>query len=139
MLTTTVTPPPQPPFVPPDPFLPEPPSSEFVWYGSRHLWTDLPVDGAWGQLLEGEKTFWWNENYVWNHEPEPALAVNAQRLDDPAIWVEAGPATNAYHPSFQSAMLVGLQLPSPGCWEISGRYQGQTLAFVVWVPPEKTR
>jgi hypothetical protein len=28
-------------------------------------------------------------------------------------------------------MLVGVDFPDPGCWEITGEYLGQTLTFVV--------
>ena len=31
-------------------------------------------------------------------------------------------------------MLVGLELPYPGCWEVTGEYQGTLLSFVAWVP-----
>ena len=30
-------------------------------------------------------------------------------------------------------MLVGFILPTPGCWEITGKYEKVTLTFVVWV------
>jgi len=32
-------------------------------------------------------------------------------------------------------MLVGVDIPTIGCWEITGRYAGHTLSFVVWVAP----
>ena len=32
-------------------------------------------------------------------------------------------------------MLVGVYVPTPGCWEITGDYKGQKLSFVVWVQP----
>jgi hypothetical protein len=30
-------------------------------------------------------------------------------------------------------MLVGVYVPTPGCWEITGEYRGEKLSFVVWV------
>jgi hypothetical protein len=30
-------------------------------------------------------------------------------------------------------MLTGVDVPTPGCWEIMGDYKGQKLSFVVWV------
>lgn len=36
-----------------------------------------------------------------------------------------------------SAMLTGVYVPAPGCWEITGDYQGDRLSFVVWVTPVK--
>jgi len=29
-------------------------------------------------------------------------------------------------------MLVGLELPEPGCWEITAHYEGTSLGYVVW-------
>src|SRR5207247_11186717 len=45
-------------------------------------------------------------------------------------------ATNAYHKDFGGwAMLVGVEFPASGCWEVTGRYKGQTATFVVQVEP----
>ena len=30
-------------------------------------------------------------------------------------------------------MLVGLDIPDSGCWQITGRFEDEELAFVVWV------
>ena len=32
-------------------------------------------------------------------------------------------------------MLVGMAFPASGCWELTGRYRGQALTFVVRVEP----
>jgi len=32
-------------------------------------------------------------------------------------------------------MLVGVDFPMLGCWEIMGIYKGHELSFVVWVAP----
>ena len=32
------------------------------------------------------------------------------------------------------AMLVGVDIPGPGCWEVTGEFLGQTLTFVVETP-----
>ena len=34
-----------------------------------------------------------------------------------------------------SAMLTGVYVPAPGCWEITGEYHGNKSSFVVWVEP----
>jgi hypothetical protein len=61
--------------------------------------------------------------------------MRAQRLDLPDQIFEQSGATNASHSSFPAtAMLQGVQLPLPGCWEITGEYKGEALTFVVWVP-----
>jgi len=54
-------------------------------------------------------------------------------LDAPALPLRVSKATNAFASDIQSAMLVGVDFPTLGCWEITGRYQGHELSFVVWV------
>ena len=45
-------------------------------------------------------------------------------------------ATNAYNKDFGGwAMLVMVEFPASGCWELTGRYKGQTVSFVVYVDP----
>ena len=137
LATCPVTLPPDSPFTPPPPYPPEAPYAGKFWHGTEELWTMLPDDGTWQQLAHGEKLFWWSEGYVGSEEPQPELAVTARRLDGRAPAAESGsPATNAYHSDFDWAMLVGMQVPASGCWEITGHYQGYELSFVVWVGPE---
>lgn len=133
-----VTQPPDPAFIPPFGYPSVPPSKSEFWYGTEALWTAVPKDGTWAGLphnLEGytQKVFWWREGYNWRAEPQPELTVTGQRLDAPAPPPEVSRATNAFHPSFGSAMLVGMELPAPGCWEITGRYGDHELSFVVWI------
>jgi hypothetical protein len=42
-------------------------------------------------------------------------------------------ATNGYHPDLGSFMLGGVEIPAPGCWELTGHYKGYELSFVIWV------
>lgn len=131
-----VTRPPQPRFVPPEPWPERPPDGGAFWYGSKDLWTSLPGDGTWPQLARGEKVFWWREGFDGSIENRPALGMTARRLDGAAPEARSDPpATNAYHPSFHWAILTGFELPTTGCWEITGRYHGHELTFVTWVPP----
>ena len=67
--------------------------------------------------------------------PEPNLKVIGRRLDAAAPPLMASKATNAYAPDIKSSMLVGVGVPTPGCWEITGRIAGDELSFVVWVAP----
>lgn len=134
-----VTRPPKPPFVPPRPWPAKPVDREF-WYGTRELWTMLPHDGTWWGLPKNpegytQKVFWWHEGYVWTKEPEPTLTATGRRLDGSAPPLAVSRATNAFHADFQSAMLIGVDFPALGCWEITGRYKGAALSFVVWVAP----
>jgi hypothetical protein len=125
----------QQPFTPPAPWSPDAPYAGKFWYGSPALWTLLPADGTWAQLGRGEKVLWWRDGYYWRNEPEPALTVTGRRLDADVAEVRVARATNGYHPDLGSFMLMGLAVPAPGCWEVTGHYGEATLSFVVWVAP----
>lgn len=132
-----ITVPPDPPFTPPAPYDSLGFEGEF-WYGSSSLWTAVRENGTWEALPhnpEGytQKIFWWRDGYVWTEEPEPELTVIAERLDAKVPPVHASKATNAYASDIGSAMLVGIDLPTLGCWKITGKYADAELSFVVWV------
>jgi hypothetical protein len=134
--TCPVTTAPDRPFSPPPPYPQSAPYEGHFWYGTESLWTMLPVDGQWDQLAHGEKVWWWRVGYDGSDEPQPELRATARRLDGVASVAESGPpATNGYHPDFHWAMLSGLQVATPGCWEVTGHYHDQALSFVVWVAP----
>jgi hypothetical protein len=81
-----------------------------------------------------QKTFWWREGYSWTAEPQPQITVSGKRLDKPGPTFEAGgPGTNGNRSDIGSFMLVGIGIPTPGCWEITARYADAELAYVVWV------
>jgi hypothetical protein len=126
--------PPDPPFVPPTP-----PSGEGdkVWYGTTELWTWLNADGTWEMAHDEhglfDKSFWWRQGYDWRTETTPALRVTGRRLDAAAPAVTVSDATNGFEPSMGAFMLLGLELPAGGCWELTGHYHGRSLRFVVWV------
>ncbi len=135
-----VTVPQEPPFTAPEPYSPNAPSADWFWHGSNSLWTEIPQDGIWYGLPhnpEGytQKVFWWREGYVWNEEPQPALTVTGERLDAAAPPLIVSEATNAYASDIGSAMLVGVDFPTLGCWKITGKYAKAELSFVVWVAP----
>ena len=135
-----VTVPQDPPFTAPEPYSPHSPFDTYFWYGSNSLWTDLPKDGTWSDLPhnpEGytQKVFWWREGYIWNEEPEPDLIVTGERLDASAPLLIVSRATNAYAADIGSAMLVGVDFPTLGCWKITGKYADDELSFIVWVAP----
>ena len=134
-----ITVPQNPPFVPPAPYDSLGFEGEF-WYGSNALWTAVRENGTWEALPhnpEGytQKVFWWRDGYVWTEEPEPALTVTAERLDAPSPLIHASKATNASASDIGSAMLVGIDVPTLGCWKITGKYGNAELSFVVWVAP----
>jgi hypothetical protein len=43
--------------------------------------------------------------------------------------------TNGFTNDMKWFMLVGVNLPTPGCWEITGSVKDQQLTYVVWVAP----
>lgn len=135
-----VTRPPERPFTPPDTGSPNVLDEAYFWYGSNALWTQLPRDGVWRDLPHNErgftqKIFFSRDGYNWTEEPLPALTISGRRLDDADITFEELEATNGYHHDVGSFMLIGVDVPTAGCWQITGHYQGHDLAFVVWVAP----
>ena len=137
-----LTVPQDPPFVPPTPY--DSLGFEgYFWFGSSSLWTSIPQDSVWFGLPKNpggytQKIFWWRDGYVWTEEPEPDLIVTGERLDAETPLLVASKATNAYASDIGSAMLVGMDFPTPGCWRITGKYQDAELSFVVWVAPSES-
>jgi hypothetical protein len=129
---------PVPVFVPPSPYLAEDPTPAHAWFGAPDLWTSLFVDGeSWGPTNDGslpipQKTFWWSVDWSPDAEPEPAIAVIGTRLDGSGSFRYGHPGTNA-SAAFGTAMLVGVDVPSGGCWRITGRFRAAELSYVVWV------
>ena len=128
------------PFEPSIPSLPTTPFQGEFWHGSEHLWTSLPDNGTWAGLPlnpDGytQKIFWWSEFFSAADEPEPALVVFGERLDEDAPPLIVSKATNAFATDIGSAMLVGVDFPTAGCWEITGQYKKAGLTFVIRVTP----
>ena len=64
-----------------------------------------------------EKTFWWTTDWaVPSDGPESGITVVGTRLDGPGRDRRTG--TNAHRDDFGEAMLVGVEIPTPGCWAI---------------------
>jgi hypothetical protein len=137
-----VTVPPASPFTPPGPY--ELGKNSF-WLGTEKLWTVLRKSGVWEWAPHAaghehqvqpltEKTFWMSEDFNYREEYPPELKVTGRRLDGDAPPLLTLPTTNAF-PGPTAAMLVGVYIPTPGCWEITGDYKGQKLSFVVWLQP----
>ncbi|MBA4181621.1 MAG: hypothetical protein C0506_13605 [Anaerolinea sp.] len=129
-----VTRPPDPGFVPRKPYPAAPPMKDSFWYGTPSLWTELPINGAWPQLALGEKFWWWSEDFDARAEPNPDLVITARRLDGAAPPYRTGWTTHGWSADLYEAMLVGFELPTTGCWEITGEYRGRRLVVVQWVP-----
>jgi len=135
-----VTVPQVPAFVPPAPYDTLNSFNDHFWFGTNSLWTLIPSNGAWGALPQGsegytQKILWWRDGYVWDQEPEPNLIITGERLDESAPPLIASKATNAFASDIGSAMMVGVDFPTLGCWKITGKYNDAELSFVVSVVP----
>jgi hypothetical protein len=49
------------------------------------------------------------------------------------VPLRASTATNASADDIGASILVGVEFPEGGCWEITGHLRAATLTFVVWV------
>jgi hypothetical protein len=125
------------PFVPPWPYAPEPyPGGS--WFGTNRLWTAPPAGGVWRELgpytptspTFRQKTQWWRQGYDYRTEPKPKLKVTGKRLDAPALplMAEVSSVSGSQH-----SMMVGMNFPTLGCWEITGQYEDDDLTFIVWL------
>ena len=121
-------------FVPP-PGYPGPSTGHF-YLGTDRLWTMFPIKGVLkGTTASGAthlELVWFRQGYNQWVEPTPRLKVHGKRLDGTARGVAVS------QPKFigstpRNAMLVGLDIPDSGCWQITGRFEDEELAFVVWV------
>lgn len=136
-----VTKPPTPAFIPPAPY-PAKTGPHCFWFGTEKLWTVLGFDGTWKGLPHytpddptfRQKLFWWRQDYDGRSEPQPKLTVTGMRLDSSAPPVLlADRASNGWQQEDQPFMVVGINLPTLGCWKITGRYQDAQVTYVVWV------
>lgn len=128
---------PDPPFAAPSPYPASAPDDDAAWYGSPQLWTMLALEGAVWELPQlVEKTWWWSAAWDSGREPEPPITVSGTRLDGPGTFT-AGPGTNATSPDLGGeAMLVGVEFPSAGCWQVTAEYREATLSIVVLIVNE---
>ncbi len=78
------------------------------------------------------KIFWGSADFDYHNKEDYSLKVTGQRLDGEAPPLVVNKVTNAlFEP--HAAMLTGVYVPTPGCWEITGEYKGDKLSYVVWV------
>jgi hypothetical protein len=138
--TCSVTKPADQPFVPPTPHSVKPPRGEF-WFGTDRLWTRLPETGAWIGLGHytpddptfRQKLFFWRQGYDAHAETQTKLILSGRRIDAVAPPLQTdGPSTGSRKGDDQFLM-TGINFPTIGCWEITGRYGSDELTFVVWV------
>jgi hypothetical protein len=119
------------PFVPPTPY-PSNAGPGWFWVGTRKLWTMLPAHGVWSDLPHTgsgytQKMARLSEDYHWRLEPNPAITVVGRRRDGAARPLTVTWISNGHTEMLDSVMGVRVNIPSPGCWEITGRYEGDEL------------
>ena len=116
------------------------------WIGTPELWLCLPKKGeVWGWVPHAPghehdltaKIFWGSADFDYHKKEDYILKVTGRRLDGDAPPLVVSKVTNALFVP-QAAMLTGVYASTPGCWEITGDYKGQTLSYVVWVYRYKT-
>jgi len=134
-----VTRPPDPPFVPPAPYLANADPGMF-WHGDKDLWTLLPVDGMWHGLPYRANQGYFNKLFLWKpgfdgrNDEKPDITVVVRALLGPTPPVTSRGGTNAFvYPMW--AMLTGFTFPASGCWEVTASTDGHKLSFVVSVQP----
>ena len=104
------------------------------WYGSEALAVALPPEGKWGVTAPtariAVKLFLWS--YGFEPGMEKHLSVVIESMTDREVDAVVKGISNARPIDGEySAMLVGIDFPSAGCWRITAEYLGQTLKFVV--------
>ncbi len=104
------------------------------WYGSEALAVQLPRTGTWPTTSPGAliavKLFWWSAGF--RPGMESNLKVTIRELNGAAVTAVVSKPTNAHAASLGGwTMLTGIDFPKPGCWEITGKYVGQSLSFIV--------
>ena len=109
------------------------PTSEH-WYGTESFAVQLPPGGTWSTTAPGAliavKLFWWSAGFKPGMESN--LSVELRELNGAAADAVVSRPTNARAESLGGwTMLTGIDFPTAGCWEITGRYLGQELRFVV--------
>lgn len=139
--TCPVSRPSNPPFVPPSPY-PAKMGPDAFWFGTPKLWTVLPANGEWRglrgynptDLSYRQKLMWWREGFDWLAEPRPQLNVTGRQLDASEPPLVASHANSGYREeNTKSFMVVAVEIPTLGCWEITGEYKRDKLSYVVWV------
>ena len=130
---------PEHPFIPPAAYH----SLGNSWIGTPKLWTFIPETGTWPGLPHytpedfrfRQKLFWWSEGYNRHNDTQSQLIVTGKRLDGDAPPLATDEHANAGwtgdkdHPF----MVVGIFIPTLGCWEITGEYKGERLSYIVWL------
>lgn len=117
----------------PSPPYPDRPArgDEYVWYGTKDLWTMLPTDGHY----QRRKSIWWSENFPGGQtEEQPPITVAWERLDLPGVApIVSERGTNAHTETDGWFMIAGIDPDIPGCWRVTADYKGARLSYVYYL------
>ena len=108
-----------------------------VPYGQPALWATIPRSGSLSSSTSTTggrsiRTFWYSDRWSMRDEPSPSISVSAGRLGGGDSVTGSG-AVGAHSRELGDSMIVALDLPSGGCWQITGAYRDRSLSYVVWV------
>ena len=106
------------------------------WHGTNDLAALIPIDGHWNGMGPErnyfDKFWWWRQGYSAIKESKPNLIISGARLDGPAPSVLVTDTTSGFDENW-NAMLVGMEFPTSGCWEVIGTYHGHQLKLILKV------
>lgn len=100
------------------------------WYGSDSLYTSLFSDGR--SRGARHRSFWYRKNADWLNEDPYQLVVTAKQFNAAGPLLTFPRVTNAIMGK-EVAMLLMLELPKPGCWQVTANYKDDYVSFVTWV------
>ena len=123
-------------YAPPPPVRPDAADSPRFWYGSDELYTNLAADGRWRGMKSAsgirEKSIWFRKDAQWLDEVPHQLRVTFRPLGKAGSMFTVPRVTNAIIGK-EVAMLLMLEFPTPGCWEVTANYKDAHASFVTWV------
>jgi hypothetical protein len=99
------------------------------------VWRGLPVGQ--GVHAIGDKTLWFSENFTTprgeDFSGNADITVTAVRLDGDARTVIQEGGVPSFNRDIKNFILVGVGVPEPGCWEVTARYRGAELTYVLQI------
>ena len=103
------------------------------WVGTKALAARVPDRGYWTGMGSKsrfrDKWWWWREGYSATVENYPDLKITGRRLDGGQEVLEQPFVTNAMGKGWDM-ILVLLEFPTAGCWEVYATYKDQSLRFM---------
>jgi hypothetical protein len=63
------------------------------------------------------------------------LTVSGRRIDAHAGLLLTDGKGNGSWTKDDQFIVTGINFPTTGCWEVTGRYENEELTFIIWVSP----